>query len=99
MNRTCRTSLLLSAIFTMGVVLGGWIHQAHSSAAPPDRHANAMLLRLIGHQPMGRSLLFSVYCDVERGHLVYTYTVGGGDSPSGDLAVVKDGCKGGIKRG
>ena len=74
------------------VSIGIWTGRGLSQV-PTEEQPRPKFLQLLGHQTIGRNLLFSVYCDTERGHLLYTYTVAGGESPNGTLAVIKDGCR------
>ena len=86
---------IISVVVLVGtaVIIGIWTGRGLSQETTEERHPPAKFLRLLGHQTLGRNLLFSVYCDMERGHLLYTYTVAGGESPNGTLAVIKDGCR------
>jgi hypothetical protein len=95
MNTTWRAILALVVVFAAGFLMGSWTDLWPSSATAEVGEAEAKFLRVVGHQRVGRNLLFSVYCDAERGHLMYTYTLAGGDVPNGNLVVLKDGCKGG----
>lgn len=91
MNNGWRAISTLVVMFATGFLVGSWIDNWLSLARAEEKE-KPQFLRHMGHQPMGHNLLFSVYCDAQRGHL---YTVAAGESPSGDLAVIKDGCKGG----
>ena len=94
MNNEWRAISALVVMFATGFLVGSWIDNWLSLARAEEKE-KPKFVQLIGHQTVGNNLLFSVYCDAERGHLIYTYTVAAGESPSGDLAVIKDGCKGG----
>jgi len=84
---------IMSVIVLVGtaVSIGIWTSRGLSQVPTEDKPL-PRFLQLLGHQTFGRNLLFSVYCDRERGHLLYTYTVAGGESPNGTLTVIKDGC-------
>ena len=86
---------IISVVVLVGtaVIIGIWTGRGLSQVTTEERQAPPKFLQLLGHQTLGRNLLFSIYCDTERGHLLYTSTVAGGESPNGTLAVIKDGCR------
>lgn len=94
MKNVWRAISALAVMFATGFLVGSWVDDWRSLARAEEKEKPGFL-QLMGHQTVGHNLLFSVYCDVERAHLIYTYTVAAGESPSGDLTVIKDGCRGG----
>jgi hypothetical protein len=84
--------LALGAMFIAGMLLSSEVSDWRLSAAVPEGE-HPKFFQLLGHQQVGRNLVLSVYCDADRGHLLYTYTLAGGDVPSGTVAVIRDGCK------
>ncbi|OLB56477.1 MAG: hypothetical protein AUI03_03955 [Nitrospirae bacterium 13_2_20CM_2_62_8] len=93
MNSVWQAILISMVTLSIGLLIGKSIDHWPSPATAAECEAQPTFLRLMGHQSVGDNLLFSVYCDVERGHLIYTYTVAAGESPSGDLTIIKDGCR------
>ena len=93
MNNAWRVILVSVITFSLGVLAGKSIDHWPSFATAAEPQAHPTFLQLLGHEQLGRHLLLSVYCDAERRNLLYTYTLVGTEGPSGNLAVIKDGCK------
>ncbi|GEM_PF-1230088 len=93
MNNAWRVILVAVVTFSLGVLTGKSIDHWPTFAAAEEREEQPKFLHLLAHQQLGRHLLLSVYCDEERKNLLYTYTLAGAEGPSGNLAVIKDGCK------
>lgn len=94
MNNGWRAISALVVMFATGFLVGSWTdHWPSPAGAEEKENVSRSFLQLLAHQQMGRHVLFSVYCDAGRGHLVYTYTVAGGESPSASISIVKDGCE------
>lgn len=92
MNNAWQAILASVIMLSIGLFTGKSIDHWRSFAVAAERETQQTFLRLLGHQQLGRHLLLSVYCDAERGHMLYTYTLAG-ESPAGNIAVIKDGCK------
>jgi hypothetical protein len=92
MNNVGQALTALAIVFTAGVLVGSWVDHWPSLVSAEQAHNQSLTLQVIGHQHFGRNLMFGAYCDKERGHLMYTYTVAAGESSSGNIAVIKDGC-------
>ncbi len=93
MNNAWRVILVAVVTFSLGVLTGKSIDHWPTFAAAEEREEQPKFLHLLAHQQLGRHLLLSVYCDEERKNLLYTYTLAGAEGPSGNLAVIKYGCK------
>ena len=67
---------IISVVVLVGtaVIIGIWTGRGLSQVTTEEKPPPAKFLRLLGHQTLGRNLLFSIYCDIERGHLLYNYT-------------------------
>jgi len=92
MNNGWQAMSALVVTIAIGFLVGSWADNWLSLAKAEEKEKPGFL-QLMAHQSVGHNLLFSAYCDTERGHLIYTYTVAAGESPSGDLTVIKDGCR------
>ena len=92
MKSTWLVLLALGLMLCIGFLTGQWVDKP-SLAIAQEKETVSLDLEHLGHHRLGRNLLFSVYCDRDRGHLIYAYTVAGGESPTGNLFVIQGGCK------
>jgi hypothetical protein len=83
-------ALSLPAILLLGILSGSWL----SRVSAEEKNPLPKFFKQLGIHAEGSQSVFRVYCDVERGNLIYAYVTLPGDSPSSNMVVIKDGCKG-----
>jgi len=89
--------IILGSIITLqtGLLIGGLSDKWLPGVKAEERKIEPKLLRHLGSHVEGRNSLYNVYCDTERGNLIYSYVVAAENTTSSNLVVIKDGCKGG----